>query len=141
MTSQFFADKHNHLKHDYRDPSSDYSDSCTLIAVRIAELLKQQRLSPHILVLRGEIADSSGNRATLVPLPYDGRVRWGTHIVCEADGVIHDPMLPEPLATAEYIVAAFDQSVDIEDYTERLGSPFESQQGFDRRSAGPKLHD
>ena len=120
MSRSFFASKHENLRNDYSDGSGVYVDSCTLVAIDIATILSSEGADPRIKVLRGEVVDSIGNRAALVPLPYDGRVTWGAHVICQAAGIVYDPMLPRPLPTEDYFIAAFDQPVDIEDHTHIL---------------------
>lgn len=111
---------HEALRHDYSSGNGAYSSSCTRIALEIAEALKANEQSPKILALYGEELDDLGNRAVLVPVPYEGRVSWGAHIVCEAAGVVHDPMLSEPMPRAEYLATAFQQPVEVEDVSSHL---------------------
>lgn len=106
MSDVFFGEKHQQLMDDYRD-------SCSVIAWNMAKLLGSEGLSTKILVLRGEKIDHVGNRDTLIPLPYEGRITWGAHVVCLADQTVHDPMLDRPLKLDDYLRAAFNQAVDV----------------------------
>ncbi|NCU38519.1 hypothetical protein EOL96_05700 [Candidatus Saccharibacteria bacterium] len=114
-----FTSKREHLKNDYRDASGEYSDSCTLIAIELARLLKAEGGNPRILIIRGERRED-GNRMSLVPVSYDGRVIWGAHVVCELDGIVYDPMLESSLPIEVYVQTAFAQPVEIEDYSQIL---------------------
>jgi hypothetical protein len=121
MSVHFFAEKHSYLENDYKDESGQHTDSCFLNAIDLGVLLRNEGKKPHILIIRGE-TDETGdrNRVALVPKPFNGRVQWGAHIVCEAEGVVYDPMLDTPLPLEEYLEAAFTQKVEIEDHTQTL---------------------
>jgi hypothetical protein len=47
-------------------------------------------------------------------------LRGGTPAICEAAGVVYDPILPRPLPTEDYLPAAFEQAVVVEDYSDIL---------------------
>lgn len=115
MSTELFATKHEHLQRDYSDGSEKFVDSCTLVALEIADALKAEGLTPRLLHIQGEAIDTHGKRATLMPTPFEGRVQWGSHIICEAEGVVYDPMLQSPLPLEEYLTTAFNQVVELED--------------------------
>ena len=119
MLMDLFTSKRERLKNDYRDASGEYSDSCTLVAVELAKLLIAEGGNPRILTIRGEQRED-GNRVSLVPVPYEGRVTWGAHVVCELDGIVYDPMLESPLPIEDYVQTAFAQLVEIEDHSQIL---------------------
>jgi hypothetical protein len=60
----------------------------------------------------------------IVPLSYRfhmmAGLRGGTPATCEAAGVVYDPILPRPLPTEDYLPAAFEQAVVVEDYSDIL---------------------
>lgn len=110
----FFKAKHENLRHDYSDGSGEFVDSCALVAFEMAELLQAEGREPTILTVHGERIDTTGNRASLSPIPFDGRVQWGAHVICESNGFVYDPMIQTPLPLNEYLSAAFSQNVEIE---------------------------
>ena len=117
MLTAFFAAKHEALKNDYRDGDGLHPDSCTHIALEVTRRLLEEGRSPRIFAVLGERVCADGSRAELTPLPYEGRVRWGAHVICEAAGVVYDPMFAEPIAMADYLTAAFAQPVEITELT------------------------
>ena len=121
MSVQFFTEKHRYLRNDYKDESAQHTDSSFLNAIDLGVLLRDEGKNPHILIIRGE-TDETGdrNRLALVPKPFDGRVQWGAHIVCELECVVYDPMLETPLPLEEYLKAAFTQKVEVEDHSQIL---------------------
>jgi hypothetical protein len=122
MSVSFFEAKHRSLRNDYHDESGEYADSCSLIALDMAALLLSRGEQPKILRIQGKPEEIPGilSNGALVPIPYQGRVTWGAHIVCESAGIVHDPMLETPLPLADYLSAAFAQQVDIEDISSYL---------------------
>lgn len=120
MSAPFFAAKHANLKNDYSDGSGICVDSCSLIATEMAKLLKTEDKNPRIIAVHGEKLDSVGNTATLLPTPFEGRIKWGAHVVCEAEGLIYDPMMDSVLPKEDYVDRAFDQPVELKDCTEIL---------------------
>ena len=117
---ELYSSKHEHLRNDYKDKSGEYSASCTAVAVDLSRALEREGVEPHILIIRGEKIDTG--RETLVPTAYEGRVTWGAHVVCEADGVVYDPMLVSPLIIDEYLKTAFNQTVVLQDETQILNA-------------------
>lgn len=87
--------------------SKDYTDeqgqvmACSLIAFEIAGALIEKGLQP-------EIISFVASEGTLIPKPYDGRIKWGGHVVCIADDCIYDPMVSDNKIPSEnYIPLAF----------------------------------
>ncbi len=120
MSMPLFAAFHENLKNDYDNGSGVYSESCRFVANSMAGALKNEGRTPRILGLRGEKNPLDGNNASLFPAPFEGRVKWGTHLVCEAAGIIYDPMLPKPLPLEEYLLVAFNQAVEYQDRSDLL---------------------
>jgi len=76
------------------------------MAEEIAGILFGEGKEPELLYLRGRSIDGV-NTESLVPLAFEGRVSWGGHIICRADGVVYDPILDAPEPEASYPRAAF----------------------------------
>lgn len=106
--SDFWQEKRQQLAEDYRDASGEYVQHCGLLAVDLARLLQSEGKSPSVFSLRG-ISDNENETKTLVPLPYEGRVRWGGHVVCVAEGLVYDPILKEPESWETYPQKAFGE--------------------------------
>jgi hypothetical protein len=121
MTAPLFESMNGYLREDYRDESElGYSSSCTLVAIELAKKLAEEGRNPQIFTITGAVTDSVGNTKALVPKVYEGRITWGAHVVCVADGVVYDPMLSTPLPVEEYLTEAFNQPVVMRDRTEIL---------------------
>ena len=105
--SDFWKIKRRQLANDYVDESGLYAESCGVLAVEIARLLEAEGKTPSILSLRVDSADTN----ILVPLPYGGRIGWGGHMVCVAEGMVYDPMLPAPVQWDSYSEAAFGEDI------------------------------
>lgn len=114
-----FEKKHAHLSPRYRDETGIYSDSPVLVALEMARLLEQEGQKPSLVAIRGEEIDKVGNREALVMRQCGGQ-RWGAHVVCIAEGLVYDPMLPEPQPVEDYLVRSFDQAVCLEDLSSLL---------------------
>jgi hypothetical protein len=112
---EYIANKQRTLINNYRTPDNQYAESCCLIALDIAERLLEEGKTPHIILIRGKVIDSIGNRQSIIPKPYDGRVTWGAHQVCCVNGIAYDPMISkEPISIKNYANMAFFGDVDIE---------------------------
>jgi len=109
----YFSKDYSNLRENYTDKSGEYRESCALIALGFANVLKKEGKNTNIIAIYGEIVDSSGRRKPLVPALYNGRIQWGNHVVCESDGVIYDPIFESPMQIEEYLATAFNQDVDI----------------------------
>lgn len=120
-----FSKRHEHLREKYRDKTDPkYASSCTQVALELADLLRRLGSDPNILIVRGKVIDNRGNRATLVPKPYNGKLLWGAHVICEANGLVYDPMLPEPVERVNYAAQAFTEPVVFEGASYILDSPY-----------------
>jgi hypothetical protein len=87
-----------------------YGVDCRDIALSLVKHLRAEGHAPRISTIYGEVIDTLGNRARLVPTPYEEYdVTWGWHAVCEAAGVVYDPMLPMPMPLENYLPTAFEQ--------------------------------
>lgn len=81
---------------------NSYKESCTLIAFDIAFLLLGENKKPTIIHLR----HSQGE--VLVPVFYNGKVKWGGHSVCFCDGLVYDPMAAsKPIPLELYLNKTF----------------------------------
>jgi hypothetical protein len=109
----WWAEKHTYLINDYRDPSGNFAEGCSDIALGVSEILQEDGADPKIASIRGRAIDQAGNTAALVPLPFEGRVEWGGHTVCIAAGVVYDPMLDTPVPIEEYPMLAFGEDIQI----------------------------
>lgn len=101
---------HSHLKHNYQGESGGSIDSCVRVQEYIAGLLRAESRPCQKHIVWGE------EFATLIPTPYKGMVKWGAHYVCSSEGIVLDPMLPEPLPMDEYLSTAYSQPVKVDDY-------------------------
>ncbi|MCH8004405.1 MAG: hypothetical protein IH934_07300 [Nanoarchaeota archaeon] len=112
-TLEFLTSKHATLINDYKTPDGRFNEGCGTIAKRVARRLLIEGKTPYIIEIQGRIKDIGGNRERLTPIPYSGRISWGCHLVCCADGVAYNPMLGEPLPIEQYCQRAFEEDVDI----------------------------
>ena len=124
----YLSDKHETLKNDYRTPDNEYSESCSIITCDVAEILINKGANPEIGSITGEVLDSIGNRSSLVPRTYQGRIRWGGHMICVNEGIAYDPMIEKPIKLEEYLKTVFESEVI---YTTRVPSD-EVQEFIDR---------
>ncbi|MGH7234286.1 MAG: hypothetical protein ACREF7_02470 [Candidatus Saccharimonadales bacterium] len=116
----FFESKHQHLKDDYSSEDGAYVDSCTIVAIDLAEILRSEGKAPRLLVLSVEKPSGFIGRVALIPLPFEGRVAWGRHAICVSDDIVYDPMLESPLPYDQYVQTSFGQVVEVEDRTDIL---------------------
>jgi len=130
----YWASLHRTLSEDYTLPSelieSDVSPQaapesrvpadCSEIAIEIAKDLAQKGLKPSALFIANRaVVDATRREAiadntpfpSLRPKVFNGEVAWTNHIVCEAEGLIYDPVFPEPLPRDEYLNRMFDEEV------------------------------
>lgn len=111
----YWDQKHEELR-------EEYNDACIAIACDIGDLLAEDGHTSILYGIRGQKTHSHNllSRESLIPLPYEGRVQWGSHIICVSEGIVYDPMLasPEPFSTYPHV--AFDQVLEI---SERLLIP------------------
>lgn len=108
--SSFWATKHEQLKDGCVDESGLYAEHCGALAMDIAHRLQTEGRSPKILTLTGIKVDGV-NTKTLIPLAYEGKVTWGGHTVCVADGLAYDPILEEPEPWETYPQKVFGEPV------------------------------
>jgi hypothetical protein len=90
--------------------SGEYPFSCGLIAVDIANLFLRQYEdpgNPQVVGLHGQPMDFMGNTTPLVPRAFEGRVRWGAHLVCVEGDLAYDPITAEPTPFETYLRETF----------------------------------
>ncbi len=102
----FLSQKHQELLDDYKTPDGKHSNSCSLIAGEVAELLLKDGKRPSIMTI-------IKRNDALVPVQYGGRVKWGGHTVCVAEGLVFDPMVGRPVPLSEYPMVAFGTEVEM----------------------------
>jgi hypothetical protein len=113
-TLEYLAEKHQTLKDDYKTPDKRNGESCSIIAVNVAKRLVAEGKTPCIMVVRGEIIDGSGNRKTITPKIYKGRVEWGMHQVCCSEGFAYDPILGQSVLVEDYCQKAFEDKAELD---------------------------
>lgn len=91
--------------------------TCGPRARHMQELLVHEHyVDVSLLEIRSTEFDGKGERVALRPLPYADEypgLAWAVHIVCEAAGVVWDPILSDPMPRAEYGAAMFgDQPIE-----------------------------
>jgi hypothetical protein len=64
-----------------------------------------------LYAIRGQIVDSVGNRKTITPKQYHGKITWGGHTVCENQGLVYDPMLGKAIPLPQYLEETFTEPV------------------------------
>lgn len=110
---EYMVNKHRTLTTNYKTPDNQYSESCGLIAIDIAKRLLEEGKIPCIMQIFGKIIDSEGNRKSIIPKQYDGKVIWGAHQICCAEGKAYDPMISqEPVMITDYFQMTFIDDVD-----------------------------
>lgn len=111
---EYMANLHQTLINDYRIPDGRYCESCGGIALDIAEKLLAEGKSPEIVSIRGKFVDGM-NRSPIIPIPFEGRITWGAHMVYCDNNLAYDPMISrEPVAVGDYCHLAFEGEVDME---------------------------
>ncbi len=113
----YFDSKGKFLANDYSStPDGNYVDSCTLIALDMARLLLEAGKRPSIMTVVGERVMNPAfvTHKTLVPVQYQGRVKWGSHVVCVCEGLVYDPMIGKPVSIETYAHQAFGVDVVME---------------------------
>lgn len=113
--SEYLTNKHRILQNDYHTEDGKHSDSCTLIACHIAKLFLENGEKPSLLSVSGELLPDGLNHRTLTPKIYEGRVKWGGHVICANGNIVFDPMVGKPINKKKYIREIFDQSVVLEE--------------------------
>ena len=133
----YWATLHNTLAVDYTLPIELIDDAatwqlssedrkgadCTDIAREIIQSLAQKGLKSRALfiasrqVLDAQFRTPDSPTPTLKPKVLPG-LEWTCHIVCEADGVIYDPVFSDPLPEKDYLERMFDQEVLVNPLTE-----------------------
>lgn len=112
----YLIKKNKTLINDYRMSDDSYlQESCVSIAGDIAKMLLNEGKRPEIVLITGKLVANPHITASerLKPVQYEGRVGWGSHVVCICDGLVYDPMIGRPLPLEEYIHRAFDTDVEI----------------------------
>lgn len=110
-TAKYLQEKFSDLENDYKTPDGNNAQSCSLIALEVASILKKEGRVPQIVTITGMKVDSV-NTETLYPKRYEGRVGWGGHVVCQCDGLIYDPMVGIPMDKDTYLQTTFLNSVE-----------------------------
>ncbi|MBL7100778.1 MAG: hypothetical protein ISS23_02365 [Nanoarchaeota archaeon] len=139
---EYMARKYATLANDYRTPCDNYSESCGIIAIELAERLLSEGKKPYIMkVAEDEFLPGIITCKVLKPLAYEGRVRWGAHQVCICDGKAYDPILDKPAPTKDYSKLVFGEDIEmatlippdkIEEYIER-GKSWKDKNGKYKR--------
>ena len=90
-------------------------ESCTEIAVKIAQKLLAEGKKPFIMEVAEFVNEDSGAvEESLFPLKYeDKEVSWGTHIVCCCDKLVFDPILEKPVSINDYTRNAFGKDIEM----------------------------
>jgi hypothetical protein len=116
----------NDLSDDYNDEQS-HPHACSQMAADIAKLILEEGGLPRLLSVRGRNIDSI-NTEVLIPKRYEGRIRWGGHVVCAVGDTVYDPLVGVPISLKAYLNEVFENpaqayervSVDeIEDFISR----------------------
>lgn len=84
-----------------------YPFSCGLISIDLAKLLLETGNDPQIMGLKGQPIDTMGSTSPIVVASFEGKIRWGAHLVCISDGLAFDPIVPEPIDFTTYLDEAF----------------------------------
>jgi hypothetical protein len=94
-----------------------YPADCVTHACRLGELLLAEGKKPWIARLRDVQQVASGVfHGRLTPIRLAGRKgpTWTTHYVaCDGD-LVYDPLVVNPVAIADYSIAAFGRDIPIE---------------------------
>ncbi len=102
---EYLENKHKTIINDYCTPDGKYAESCSLIAIDIANLLLNEgKEHPQIFIIRGWPIFENGlkGRKTLEPILFNGRVKFGAHQFCICDGIVYGPLLKEPIGIKKY---------------------------------------
>jgi len=111
---EYIARIYKSLANDYLTPDGRFAESCSLVAVDVAELLINEGKIPELIAVRGKQINSRAIIAneTLKPLRYEGRVGWGGHTICVWNEIAFDPMIGTPVPLSEYAQTAFGTEVE-----------------------------
>lgn len=109
---EILQNDHERLTNGYITPEA-YSDSCAIVACKIATKLLAAGMRPYLLVIRGGLKNG-GNTESLKLVLMKGDMKWGAHIVCAEGEIAYDPVVGNPLPIDEYLKKMFDQSVTYE---------------------------
>ena len=101
--TSYFLEKRIHLLNNYSSNCGKYKDSCTMVAVGIAEILLDENKLSSIIIF-------SKKKGTLKPLVLNG-ITWGAHVVCLFDGYVYDPLFEEPIKLHKYSKKLFGEEV------------------------------
>lgn len=106
----FLASKAPRLANQYSDENGQL-EHCGLLAIDIARLILEEGGHPNLYAIRGQVVDSVGNRKTLIPKQYHGKITWGGHIICENQGLVYDPMIGRTIPLPQYLEETFTEPV------------------------------
>jgi hypothetical protein len=110
----FLQERRKSLELDYRTPDGEYAESCTGIAVDVARLLIAEGKHPELMRAQGLLVPGSTlNHYSVYPKQYNGRLPWGAHIFCAADGMAYDPLVGKPVSLLDYPQEVFMTPVEI----------------------------
>jgi hypothetical protein len=123
-TESFLASKARTLTNEYKDENG-HLEHCGLLAIDVARLILEEGGHPSLYAIRGQIIDSDGNRKTLTPKQYNGKITWGGHTVCENQGIIYDPMVGRAVPLSQYLEETFTEPV-----TSKIDVPSDKIQDF-----------
>lgn len=103
------------LVNDYKTPDGNHSESCSLIALEIAEKLRVLDKEAYIVRFNENFRSSLIlTSKALVPVIFQGRVVWYTHIVCCSEGLAYDPLCEKPIPLEEYANEVFGEEIAFE---------------------------
>lgn len=110
---EYFHQKRLSIINDYHTPDGKHSDSCTLIALEIADLLIKEGHEPIIMLISEDIRENGLiHPKSLSSMIFGGRVTWYAHQVCVCDGLAFDPIFANPISIHGYAAAVFGEEIE-----------------------------
>lgn len=103
---KYLEEKHKTVKNDYRKPNSPVYESCGMIANEIAEILIDSGEKPYIMHVYSP--------TLVIPLCFEGRKAWYSHVVCCCNGLVFDPILEKPIEIENYCKVVFGENHKME---------------------------
>ena len=107
----YFSSKHKSLGRNYSTEFGEGRDSCLLIAIELAQKLREEKIEPTILKV---MADKDQDD-WLIPRGYNPKIRWYVHIICSANGLIYDPLLKNPISINKYSQRVFGRTLSFQE--------------------------
>ena len=102
---EYIAKKNKHLQFCYRPEFGKEHDDCTIIAIKIREMLKKHGITAKI------IRFSKDGDELMRPVVFDRKIGLGYHDAVVANGLVYDPILPKPIVLSEYIDRVFGENI------------------------------